>query len=85
MSRGPFVSPGEASLMDATARIAAVQSLLKEMQRFQTSMTLDGLETTKHLAWMDAKLYEFQKEIDRLGLRGATPFPPNPDSSGGSE
>jgi len=79
------VSPGEASLMDATARLAAVQTLLKEMQQFQTAMTLDGLETTKHLAWMDAKLYEFQKEIDRLGLRGPTPTLENPDSSGGSE
>ena len=71
--------------MDATARLAAVQTLLKEMQAFQTSMTLSGLETTKHLLWMDAKLYEFQKEIDRLGLRGRTQTPENPDSSGGSE
>jgi hypothetical protein len=87
---GPFISPGEATLMDATARLAAVQTLMKEMQRFQASMELDRLDTNKHLAWMDAKLWEFQKAIDRLWPGpdvppGATPTHPNPDSSGGSE
>jgi len=79
---GPFVSPEGAELMDATARLAAVQTLLKEMQTFQAAMSLEQLSTEKHFAWMDAKLWEFQKELDRLGLVGRTPYPSSPTSSG---
>ena len=66
--RGAFLTPGERDLADATARLAAVQRLLKQMQEMATAMNLDQIQTDKHLTYLDAKLWEFQKEFDRLGL-----------------
>ena len=79
--RGAFLTPGERDLADATARLAAVQRLLKQMQEMATAMNLDQIQTDKHLTYLDAKLWEFQKELDRLGLVTRTRIP-EPSSSG---
>jgi hypothetical protein len=50
MPNGPFVSAGEASLMDVMARVAALHAAVREIN--------------KHLTWIDDKLYE-QARQDR--------------------
>ena len=82
---GPFISPGEASLMDATARLAAVQRLLKELQELTAAMELGAVDVDKHLEYIEGRIHEMDKEINRLGLAGPTTTRAGRKASGGSK
>ena len=75
--------------MDATARLAAVQSRLKqveaELETLLASMKLDKVDVDKHLEFVEGQIHKLEKEIAQVELLGRTPSHPNPDSSGGSE
>jgi hypothetical protein len=86
---GAFISPGEATLMDATARLAAVQTRMKEiegaLEMLIASMSLEKVDHDKHLIWVEGQIHKLEREISQVELLGRTPTHPNPDSSGGSE